>query len=105
MIKMVVTALVAAGMLASNPALASVELAKKNNCVACHARDKKLIGPAYADVAKKYAGDKNAVKMLAAKVKAGGMGGVWGAVMMPPNPNVTDADMEILIKWILAGAK
>ena len=106
--KLIVTAFVAAGMLASTSALANLELAKKSNCMACHTVDKKLVGPAYADVAAKYKGDANAVKMLAAKVKAGskpGVPGVWGAVPMPPNPAVTDANMEILIKWILAGAK
>ncbi|MDP1651317.1 MAG: c-type cytochrome [Rhodocyclaceae bacterium] len=106
--KPIVTAFIAAGMLASTPALANLDLAKKNNCMACHTVDKKLVGPAYAEVAAKYKGDANAVKMLTAKVKAGskpGVPGVWGAVPMPPNPNVKDADMEILIKWILAGAK
>jgi len=103
--KLIVTGLVAAGVLTCTPALANLELAKKSNCMACHAADKKMVGPSYADVAKKYAGDKNAVKALAAKVKAGSQGGVWGQVPMPPNPNVTDADMETLIKWILAGAK
>jgi cytochrome c len=103
--KLIVTAFFAAGVLASTPALANLELAKKSNCMACHSVDKKLVGPAYADVAKKYAGDKNALKELTAKVKAGSKGGVWGQVPMPPNPKVTNADMEILIKWILAGAK
>jgi len=103
--KLFVTALVAAGMLASTPALANLELAKKSNCMACHTSDKQLVGPSFADVAKKYAGDDSAVKALAVKVKAGSMGGVWGQVPMPPNPAVTDADMEILIKWIMAGAK
>jgi cytochrome c len=92
-------------LFAVSPAMANLELAKKSNCMACHTVDKKLVGPAYADVAKKYAGDKTAVKTLAARVKAGSKGGVWGQTPMPPNPNVTDADMETLIKWILAGAK
>lgn len=72
--------------------------------MSCHAANTKGVGPSYAEVAKKYADDKNAVKTLAAKVKAGGSGG-WGPVPMPPNPNVPDAEMEKLIKWILAGAK
>ena len=95
-------------LMAASPAMANLDLAKKNNCMSCHTVDKKLVGPAYADVAAKYKGDPNAAKMLTAKVKAGskpGVPGVWGAVPMPPNPNVKDADMEILIKWILAGAK
>lgn len=97
--------LIAAGLLATSPAQANLELAKKSNCMSCHTVDKKLVGPAFADVAKKYSGDKDAAKSLAAKVKAGTKGGVWGQIPMPPNPNVKDADMATLIKWILAGAK
>ena len=92
--KLTVPAIVAASMLASTPALANLELAKQSNCMSCHATSTKVVGPAYADVAKKYAGDKNAAKTLAAKVKAGSAGGVWGPVPMPPNPAVSDADME-----------
>mgnify|MGYP001765044857 FL=1 len=97
--------LIAAGLVAAFPAQANMDLAKKSNCMSCHTVDKKLVGPAFVDVAKKYAGDKDAAKSLAAKVKAGSKGGVWGQIPMPPNPKVTDADMQILIKWILAGAK
>ena len=102
--KLFASILIAAGLVAASPAQANMELAKKSNCMACHAVDKKLVGPAYVDVSKKYAGDKDAAKALAAKVKAGSKG-VWGQIPMPPNPSVKDADMEILIKWILAGAK
>ena len=97
--------LIAAGLVAASPVQANIDLARKSNCMSCHTVDKKLVGPAFIDVAKKYAGDKDAAKSLAAKVKAGSKGGVWGQIPMPPNPNVTDADMQILIKWILAGAK
>ena len=101
----VISVLVAAGLVASAPALANADLAKKSNCLACHTVDKKLVGPAYQDVAKKYAGNKDAVKLLTAKVKAGGKG-VWGEIPMPPNsPAVKDADIETLVKWVLAGAK
>lgn len=92
-------------MLASAPAVANQELARKHNCMSCHARDAKVVGPSYADVARKYASDRNAAKSLAATVKAGSSGGVWGPVPMPPNPNVPDGDMQALIKWILAGAR
>mgnify|MGYP001767412125 CR=1 FL=1 len=102
--KLVVAVLIAAGLGATAPAHANAELAKKNNCMACHATDKKMVGPAYVDVAKKYAGDKSAAKTLATRIKAGSKG-VWGPVPMPPNPNVKDADAEALAKWILAGAK
>ena len=100
----VVSALVATAVLASAPAMANLELAKKNNCMACHQVDKKLVGPSYQDVAKKYAGDKAAEAKLADKVKKGGSG-VWGPVPMAPNPQVSDADIKTLVKWILAGAK
>ena len=75
-------------------------LLAKYNCIACHAVDKKLVGPAYKDVAAKYAGDKSAPVKLQQKVKAGGSG-VWGTVPMPPN-NVPDADLKTLVAWILA---
>jgi cytochrome c len=103
--KLFAPVLIAAGLVAASPAQANLELAKKSNCMSCHTVDKKLVGPAFVDIAKKYAGDKDAAKTLAAKVKAGSKGGVWGQIPMPPNPNVTDADMQVLIKWILAGAK
>jgi cytochrome c len=102
--KLIATALIAAGMLTAAPAMANLDLAKKSNCMSCHTVDKKLVGPAYQDVAKKYAGNKDALKTLTAKVKAGGKG-VWGEIPMPPNSTVKDADIETLVKWILAGAK
>jgi len=102
--KHIASVLIAAGLVAASPAQANMELAKKSNCMACHAVDKKMVGPAYLDVAKKYAGDKDAAKALAAKIKAGSKG-VWGQIPMPPNPNLKDADAEALAKWILAGAK
>ena len=85
----------------ASPALASLELAQKNACTACHAVDKKLVGPAYKDVAKKYAGNAKAEAMLEEKVKKGGVG-VWGQVPMPPNVNVKDADIKTLVKWVLS---
>ncbi len=101
-----ISALVAAGILSSAPAFASKEkdLATKSACFACHAVDKKLVGPSYQDVAKKYAGDKTAEAKLAEKIKKGGSG-VWGAIPMPPNAAVKDEDIKALAKWILAGAK
>ncbi|MFN3883488.1 MAG: c-type cytochrome [Rhodocyclaceae bacterium] len=100
----ILTATLALGAMACSPAFANLDLAKKSNCMSCHQVDKKLVGPAYQDVAKKYAGDKDAVKKLSEKVKKGGKG-VWGEVPMPPNAAVKDADIETLVKWILAGAK
>jgi cytochrome c len=87
--------------LAATPALANEELAKKNACTACHAIDKKLVGPAYKDVAAKYKADKGAEAKLAEKVKKGSVG-VWGQVPMPPNANVKDEDVKTLVKWILS---
>jgi len=91
----------AAAIPASLPAHAQEELAKKHACLACHAVDKKLVGPAYKDVAAKYRADKDAPKRLAAKVKNGSQG-VWGTVPMPPNSAVPDADISTLVKWILS---
>ena len=82
------------------PALASLELATKSACTACHAVDKKLVGPSYKDVAAKYKGNAKAEAMLIEKVKKGGVG-TWGQVPMPPNANVKDADVQTLVKWIL----
>jgi cytochrome c len=84
----------------SLPAFASQELAQKKNCMACHATDKKLVGPSYKDVAKKYAGQKDAVDKLAVKVVKGGSG-VWGAVPMPANPQVSEAEAKQLVQWVL----
>ena len=87
--------------LASAPALASMDLAKAKNCTACHAVDKKLVGPAYKDVAAKYASDSGAATTLAGKIIKGGVGS-WGQIPMPANPQVSQADAEALAKWILS---
>ena len=88
----------------ATPAFASMDLATKNACTACHAVDKKLVGPSYQDVAAKYKGNAKAEAMLIEKVKKGGVG-TWGQIPMPPNANVKDADAATLVKWILGGAK
>ena len=92
--------LVAAVVVAA-PAMADEALAKSKNCLACHAVDKKVVGPSYKDVAKKYAGQKDAADMLAGKVIKGGSG-VWGPVPMPANAQVNEADAKKLVAWILA---
>ncbi|MGP1677215.1 MAG: c-type cytochrome [Giesbergeria sp.] len=101
--KTLVTCLfVSAGLLASaGNALAQEALAKKYNCLACHAVDKKLIGPSYKDVAAKYKGNAGAEAKLIAKVKNGGSG-TWGQIPMPPNASVPDADVKALVKWVLS---
>ena len=86
------------------PAFANADLAQKKSCLACHAADKKLVGPAYQDVAKKYAGQKEAVANLARSIKAGGAG-KWGPVPMPQQAALSDADARSLADWILGGAK
>ena len=92
---------VALGLLAAGPVMASDELAKKHACFACHTVDKKMVGPSYKDVAAKYRSDKEAAKKLALKVKNGSQG-VWGTIPMPPNSAVPDADINTLVKWILS---
>ncbi|MEJ7804891.1 MAG: c-type cytochrome [Telluria sp.] len=87
--------------LASSSAMASADLAKAKNCMACHAVASKLVGPAFKDVAAKYAGQKDAESKLVGKVLKGGSGS-WGAVPMPANPQVTEAESRALIKWVLA---
>ena len=77
------------------------ELIKKNGCVACHAVDKKVVGPSFKEVAAKYKGDKGAEAKLVEKVKKGGSG-VWGPVPMPPNAAVKDEDIKTIVKWVLA---
>jgi cytochrome c len=90
----------AVALVAAMPARASADLAQKKNCMACHATDKKLIGPAYKDVAAKYASQKDAADKLAEKIVKGGSG-VWGAVPMPANPQVTPAEAKQLAAWVL----
>jgi cytochrome c len=85
----------------SSPAFANLELAQKKNCLACHAVDKKLVGPAYQEVAKKYAGDKSAEAKLIEKVMKGGAG-AWGPVPMPANPQVSAEEAKTLVKWVLS---
>jgi cytochrome c len=85
----------------SSSAMAQLELAKSRNCLACHSVDKKILGPAYKDVAAKYAGDPGAAARLSRKVREGGVG-VWGKVPMPANTRVTEAEADSLVKWILS---
>jgi cytochrome c len=86
---------------ASFPVSASEELAKKHACLACHASDKKLVGPSYKEVAAKYRNDAGAEAKLVDKVKKGSQG-TWGQVPMPPNASVPDGDARALVKWILS---
>lgn len=99
--KVLLTAVAAGLSLMSAGAFANADLAKAKNCLACHATDKKLVGPSYKDVAAKYASDKDAVAKLSKKVREGGVG-VWGQVPMPANPQINAQEAETLVKWVLS---
>lgn len=91
-------------LLGANPAYAAdgAALANKNGCLACHSIDKKVLGPAFKDVGKKYKGNADAVAYLSGKIK-NGSSGVWGPIPMPSNtPRVSDADIKDLSDWILS---
>ncbi|HSS27294.1 MAG TPA: c-type cytochrome [Usitatibacter sp.] len=90
-----------AAALAAAPAWADEALAAKSGCLACHAVDKKVVGPSYKEVAAKYRGDKTAAAKLEKKVKEGGVG-TWGQIPMPPNSQVSDADIKKLVAWVLS---
>ena len=98
--KPILLALAAVAVVAAGPAFANADLAQKKNCMACHAIDKKLVGPSYTEVSKKYKGNKDAEAMLIKKVINGG-GGVWGTIPMPPNP-VKEDESKVLVEWILS---
>lgn len=98
--KRVLFALVAAAFVTA-PAMADEALAKAKNCMACHAVDKKLVGPSFKDIAKKYAADQSAADKLAAKIIKGGAG-AWGPIPMPANPQVSEAESKKLVAWVLS---
>ncbi|RJG05375.1 cytochrome C' [Noviherbaspirillum cavernae] len=89
------------GTLISNAAMANADLAKAKNCMACHAVANKVVGPSFKDIAAKYAGQKDAEDKLTQKVLKGGSG-VWGAVPMPANAQVSDAEARTLVKWVMS---
>ena len=96
-------AVVVTSALVAGPALASKDLAQKHACLACHAADKKLVGPSYKDVAAKYAGQKDAVAQLAERIQKGSVPGKgnWGAIPMPANPQVSADEAKQLATWVL----
>jgi len=98
---MMLVGVLAVSALTSQVAMANADLAKAKNCMACHAIGSKLVGPAYKDVAAKYAGQKDAENKLVTKVMKGGSG-TWGAIPMPANPQVSEAEARTLVKWVLA---
>jgi cytochrome c len=95
------TAVLSLGAVANASAEDAQALAQKSGCLACHQVETKVVGPAYKDVAAKYKGQEGALDMLVAKVKAGGSG-VWGPVPMPPNVNVSEADIKTIVSWVLS---
>lgn len=99
--KAIYVAMLAAGVVMTGQVQADEALAKAKNCMACHAVDKKLVGPSYKDVAKKYGSDAKAADMLASKIMKGGSG-VWGAIPMPANPQVSEAEAKKLAAWVLS---
>ena len=91
----------AMGLIASaGSAFADPDMLRKYNCVACHANERKMIGPSYKDIAAKYSGDTSAAEKLAKKIREGGAG-VWGEMPMPPQPQVSDADALRLARYVL----
>ena len=90
----------AIGFSVSTPVLADMQLATAKNCMACHAVEKKLVGPSYKDVAAKYAGQPDAIEKLTTKVMKGGSG-VWGPIPMPANAQVSADEAKKLVTWIL----
>lgn len=93
-------ATLATGAAVSTPAMADLQLATAKNCMACHAVATKLVGPSYKDIAAKYAGQKDAVDKLSAKIVKGGAG-VWGPVPMPANAQVSADDAKKLAAWVM----
>ena len=87
-------------VVSAGAALADADMLKKYNCVACHANERKMVGPSYKDIAAKYAADATAAEKLAAKIREGGSG-VWGQMPMPPQPQVSDADALTLARYVL----
>ncbi|MDH3319765.1 MAG: c-type cytochrome [Betaproteobacteria bacterium] len=98
--KILAGVLFAASAVLAAPVQADEALAKQHNCLACHGIDKKVVGPAFKDIAKKYKGQAGAEANLIEKVKKGGSG-LWGPIPMPPNAAVSDADIKKLVEWIL----
>lgn len=98
--KKIASVLALAAVLAA-PAFANADLAQKKSCLACHAADKKLVGPSYKDVAAKYAGQNDAAAMLAQKIQKGSVG-AWGQIPMPANPQVSAAEAKQLADWVLS---
>jgi cytochrome c len=101
MYRVIGTTIVITGLAAAQPTLADQALAQANGCMACHQVAIRVVGPAYKDVAARYKGQADAAAQLAAKVKGGGAG-TWGPIPMPPQPTLTDDEVNALVAWVLA---
>ena len=101
---LITLALGASALLSAAPAFADLALATSKNCMACHAIDKKVVGPAYQDVAAKYKGQKGIEAKLAEKVMKGSDPKAlnWGTMPMPANAQVNEAEAKQLVSWILS---
>lgn len=93
--------MVAAGLMLAGPVAADLKMAQKEGCLGCHTVDKRLVGPAWKDVAAKYKGDTGAEAKLLKKVREGGKGN-WGDIVQPPNTTASDADLKTLVKFVLS---
>lgn len=102
-ITLAVSALLMSAGAQAMDAAAAKALASKSACLACHAVDKKLVGPSYKDVAAKHKGQADALEKVAARIKSGGSG-IYGPVPMPAQPNLKDDELKLLAAWVLAGA-
>lgn len=99
--KLLTMTLTLAAFAASTPAMADLKLAADKNCMSCHSVEKKVVGPSYKDIAAKYAGQKDAIDMLAGKIQKGGAG-VWGPIPMPANAQVNAAEAKSLATWVMS---
>ncbi len=99
--KLLAITLTALAAIASTPAMADLKLATDKNCMTCHSVDKKVVGPGYKDIAAKYAGQKDAIDMLAGKIQKGGAG-IWGPIPMPANAQVNAAESKTLATWVMS---
>ena len=93
--------LLGTSMLLTNAAFASTDLARQKNCMACHSINNKVVGPSFKDIAKRYDGQKGAEDKLVQNVLKGSSGN-WGAVPMPANGQVSEAEARTLVKWMLS---
>ena len=101
MLRKIAISILATSALAATPTRADMALATSKNCMSCHHPDRKVVGPAYKEIAKRYANEPLALAALTTKIQKGGAG-VWGVVPMPANPQVSEAEAQKLAAWVLS---